>query len=102
MSKYLEFEVSLEQISPRIWRRFLLRSLSTFHELRDTIQKACGWQDYHLYHFLEIDAYSRLPTLETKPDPFFSSKSQFLEVVCGSKPTFAMVCRDPVIVRKPL
>ena len=36
------------------------------------------------------------------PDPFFSSKSQFLEVVCGSKPTFAMIYRDPVIVRKSL
>ena len=28
------------------------------------------------------------------PDPFFNSKSQFLEVVCGSKPTFAMVYRN--------
>ena len=60
MSKYLEFEVSLEEISPRIWRRFLLRKNSTFHELHDTIQKACGWQDCHLYHFLEINSRRRI------------------------------------------
>jgi len=35
------------------------------------------------------------------PDPFYNSKSQFLEVVCGSKPTFAIVYHDLVIVRKP-
>jgi len=35
------------------------------------------------------------------PDPFFNSKSQFLEVVCGSRPTFAIVYQDLVIVRKP-
>jgi len=48
---YYEFEVSLEGIKPRIWRRFLLRKDSTFHELHDTIQRACGWQDRHLYAF---------------------------------------------------
>ena len=38
----------------------MLRENSTFHELHDTIQKACGWQDYHLYHFLENDIHSRI------------------------------------------
>jgi hypothetical protein len=50
---YFEFEVSLDGVQPRIWRRFLLRRNSTFHELHDTIQIACGWQDYHLYEFRE-------------------------------------------------
>ena len=52
---YLEFEVSLERIRPRIWRRFLLRKNSTFHELHDTIQNACGWMDCHLYLFRPND-----------------------------------------------
>ena len=54
MSSYSEFEVSLEEITPRIWRRFLLRDNATFHELHDTLQKACGWENCHLYQFLEI------------------------------------------------
>jgi len=54
MSTYFEFEISLEEVTPRIWRRFLLRSNSTFHELHDTIQKACAWENRHLYQFLEI------------------------------------------------
>lgn len=60
MSIYFEFEVSLEEVQPKIWRSFLLRSSSTFHELHDTIQKACGWQDYHLYHFIEDNARKRI------------------------------------------
>jgi hypothetical protein len=36
------------------------------------------------------------------PDTFFNSKSNFPDVVCGSKPTFAMFYRDLMIVRKSL
>ena len=60
MASYFEFEVSLEEVAPRIWRRFLLRDNATFHDLHDTIQKACGWEDYHLYHFLKMDSGERI------------------------------------------
>lgn len=60
MSTYYEFEVSLEEIHPRIWRTFMLRSDLTFHELHDTIQKACGWQDYHLYQFMDSQTRQRI------------------------------------------
>lgn len=52
MTIYFEFKVPLEGVQPEIWRSFLLRSGSTFYELHDTIQKACGWQDYHLFEFI--------------------------------------------------
>ena len=57
---YCEFEVSLEEIEPRIWRRFRLRKNSTFLDLHDTIQKACGWRDYHLYEFCPAGSRERL------------------------------------------
>ncbi|MFA9476966.1 plasmid pRiA4b ORF-3 family protein [Phycisphaerales bacterium AB-hyl4] len=38
-------------MEPRIWRRFLIRKNCSFHELHDTIQRACGWLDYNLYEF---------------------------------------------------
>ena len=57
---YYDFEVSLEGIKPRIWRRFLLRKNSMFDELHDTIQKACGWQSCHLFDFRPAGRRERL------------------------------------------
>lgn len=51
MYQYYEFEVSLQEVEPRIWRRFLLRKEATFYELHQAIQDACGWEDYHLFDF---------------------------------------------------
>lgn len=52
MPKYFDIEVSLLSVEPRIWRRFLIASDTTFGDLHDAIQAACGWLDYHLYEFL--------------------------------------------------
>ena len=51
MPTYFEFDVSLQGIQPRIWRRFLLRRTSTFADLHRAIQDAFDWQDYHLWEF---------------------------------------------------
>lgn len=48
---YLEFEVTLLDVGPRLWRRFLLRHTLSFEELHDAIQMACGWGFCHLYEF---------------------------------------------------
>lgn len=60
MPKYYEFEVSLQEIQPRIWRRFLLRTTATFAELHHAIQQSFGWQQSHLWEF-------RLPTHQGRP-----------------------------------
>ncbi len=51
MPSYLEFEVSLREIEPAIWRRFLLRKGATFHQLHLSIQLAGPWRNHHLYEF---------------------------------------------------
>jgi len=51
MAKYLDLEVSLIGVEPRIWRRFLLARRATFLDLHHAIQDACGWEDYHLWEF---------------------------------------------------
>lgn len=56
MSQYLDLEVSLLGIKPRIWRRFLITPAATFMDLHEAIQGACGWRDYHLYEFREAVA----------------------------------------------
>jgi hypothetical protein len=51
MQKYYEFDVSLQGIQPRIWRRVLLRTTATFAQLHQAIQQSFGWQDCHLWDF---------------------------------------------------
>ncbi len=51
MPKYYAFEVSLEDVQPRIWRRFLLRTTATFDHLHHAIQDSFGWQECHLFEF---------------------------------------------------
>ena len=53
MAKYFDLDVSLLEIEPRIWRRFLIHSEATFMNLHYAIQHAFGWQDCHLYEFLD-------------------------------------------------
>jgi Plasmid pRiA4b ORF-3-like protein len=57
--KYFEIEVSLVGAEPKVWRQFLIHKYSTFGDLHKAIQVACGWQDYHLYSFSELNPYSR-------------------------------------------
>jgi hypothetical protein len=54
MPRYLQFEVSLVDIEPRIWRRFLLRETVTFNALSTAIQDAGPWAGYHLWEFCEL------------------------------------------------
>lgn len=48
---YFDFEVSLVEVTPRIWRRFLIRDTATFSGLHLAIQDACGWWNYHAFVF---------------------------------------------------
>ena len=51
MGEYFRFRVQLVGVKPPIFRRFLLTTKATFHDLHDAIQAACGWEDAHLYAF---------------------------------------------------
>ena len=53
MPTYFDFEVSLSEIELRIWRRFHIHSEAIFMNLHYAIQQAFGWQDCHLYEFLD-------------------------------------------------
>lgn len=55
MPRYYEFEVTLQDLEPRIWRRFLLRTTSNFAQLHQAIQQSFGWQECHLWEFIPPD-----------------------------------------------
>lgn len=65
MHRYLSFRVELLRVRPPIWRTFLLRVNSTFDDLHQAIQGACGWQGYHLYRFT---AREHAPSIAGIPD----------------------------------
>jgi pRiA4b ORF-3-like protein len=51
MPRYFDFTVSLQDVLPRPWRRFLIGAGSRFAALHSAIQVACGWSNSHLYLF---------------------------------------------------
>lgn len=51
MPMYFDFTVSLQDVLPRPWRRFLLRTNASFATLHAAIQDACGWTNSHLHEF---------------------------------------------------
>jgi hypothetical protein len=52
---HFDIEVSLHDIDPRIWRRFLLSDSATFLDLHDAIQDAGAWSDDHMFAFRTTD-----------------------------------------------
>lgn len=46
-----QLRVTIKGISPPIWRKLLVGSSTTLHDLHLIIQAAFGWYNYHLYEF---------------------------------------------------
>jgi len=47
----LQIKISLKGIKPQIWRRVLVPTDFSLHQLHLVIQAAMGWENYHLYNF---------------------------------------------------
>ena len=50
-SAIYQFKVTLEGISPPVWRRILVPEGYSFWDLHVAIQDSMGWLDYHLHSF---------------------------------------------------
>jgi hypothetical protein len=53
-----QFKITLDGISPPIWRRIQVPGNYTFFDLHVAIQDAMGWLDYHLHSFTITDPRS--------------------------------------------
>jgi hypothetical protein len=66
MPTMYDFEVSLVGARPKVWRRFLLATSATFFDLHEAIQRACGWEDRHLFSFnVPSKVPSKVPSAPT-------------------------------------
>jgi hypothetical protein len=54
-SQILQFRLSVKNISPEIWRTFLVSSDVTLARLHSILQVLMGWRDNHLYAFVIND-----------------------------------------------
>lgn len=54
-SQIYQFKITLEDITPKIWRRILVPENYSFWDLHVAIQCAMGWTDSHLHQFTIID-----------------------------------------------
>ena len=64
---YYQIYVSLEDISPKIWRRLLVLPSTSLKTLSKIIQIAMGWSNYHLHQFIYEDERYGIPW-EEDPD----------------------------------
>jgi hypothetical protein len=52
---YYDLTVTLDDVDPPVWRRFLIAADGTFADLHRAIQDACEWENYHLFEFTSPD-----------------------------------------------
>ncbi len=51
----IQLYIELEDVQPKIWRRFIVGDMITFERLHKVIQAVMGWENQHLYSFLMAD-----------------------------------------------
>ena len=51
MTGIFQLKIALDGITPKIWRRFLIKDNISFHDLHNIIQLIMGCGNYHLYSF---------------------------------------------------
>ncbi len=51
MSKLIVIEIVLDQTNPKIWRKVVVSTDTSFHKLHHIIQLTMGWKNAHLYEF---------------------------------------------------
>ena len=79
MKRYI-LKVELDQISPSVWRRFIVPAHISLDRLHDVLQIVMGWHDYHLYEFgIGTKVYTEGP--ESKEDGLEAGKYTLEELV---------------------
>lgn len=68
-SKVFKFKITLNDSSPKIWRRILVPADYTFFDLHCAIQNAMGWTDSHLHAFYIGDRYGHERITVEFPNP---------------------------------
>jgi hypothetical protein len=86
-----QIKVTLEDISPPIWRRIQITSDTTLVKLHRILQIIMGWYDYHLHEFI-ID---NIDYGQPDPDSMFEVKNEknvkLSKLVLGERAKFTYI-----------
>ena len=81
--------IELEDITPRIWRRFWIESGVSVLNLHHTIQAVMGWTGAHLHHFQIGESRYAMPDPEDDPAyPVVDERRAVLQKVLDGITTF--------------
>ncbi len=89
ISDVYQLRVAIKGISPPIWRKLLVGSSTTLHDLHLIIQAAFGWYNYHLYEFnIGSERYANPEQMDDEfPDDIDSRETKLAQLALreGSK-----------------
>ncbi|OGS22983.1 MAG: hypothetical protein A2252_06205 [Elusimicrobia bacterium RIFOXYA2_FULL_39_19] len=68
-SKVFQFKITLNEVTPLVWRRIQIPENYTFWDFHVAIQDSMGWLDYHLHEFTMLNSTTGKPILIALPDP---------------------------------
>ena len=90
MTEILQLKIVLDGITPKIWRRFLVKDNISFHDLHNVIQVVMGWGNYHLYSFYPGKEEIGIPDPDYR-DNLFNAKKIKLKDKLSLKQKFGYV-----------
>jgi hypothetical protein len=64
MSDIYQLKVTLQDISPPVWRRILLKSNTSLYDLHKILQTTMGWFNTHLHQFVHRKKFYSNPAME--------------------------------------
>lgn len=76
-----QMKATLLEISPPIWRRFLVTSDRTLYRLHLILQSVMGWENYHLYQFTIDGIRFGEPDEEYEPDIKHTRRTKLRNVI---------------------
>lgn len=65
----MQFKVTLNDCTPRVWRRIIVPKEYSFFDFHCAIQNAFGWTDSHLHSFYISQKGTAVPLTIQFPDP---------------------------------
>ena len=88
--RVFQLRVTLDDVTPPVWRRVLVPAAYTLDRVHRVIQHAMGWQDYHLHSFEIEGAQFGVPDPEGELD-LRDELEVRLDAVAGKDTRFAYV-----------